>query len=435
MGPISNEVRGDRALNGHRASSRAVQCRRSACLPRLLPDADDPTLVAGGPEWRRLAGLAPVAAAAAVGLARRRCRHRVPAWLDLAGRGPLPARRGRATSPATPTGTASPSVLLYALGVQMADAPGITTDGAIYFSQLRSLVFDRDLDVAREFAYLGQPPRPSHFVPIGPTLFWLPLYLAVAVVDAVAARGRPGRPPPGDAVALGLTLPVRPGRADQLVRRRRRRPRERARPAAPRSRPAGGVRDHGAGVRRDAAGLVHGLRGVDDARRVVRRGRRCWCSPRCAGSRPARLLPRARPAGSDGWRPLAFLMRPQEALFAAVPAVLAAMAGAASAGSVPSALLATLPRRARSAPRRGWPCRRCTARCSLRANDFQLFGQQGYLDPLAIALARHAVLLVARPAVVDAGGLRRGRSVRWRCCGGGAPGRCSRSGCSSPWPG
>ena len=57
-----------------------------------------------------------------------------------------------------------------------------------YFAQLRSVIFDRDLDVAAEFAYLGQPPRPNHVVPIGPVLLWLPLYLAVAVVDAVGSR-------------------------------------------------------------------------------------------------------------------------------------------------------------------------------------------------------------------------------------------------------
>ena len=60
-------------------------------------------------------------------------------------------------------------LLLFALGVQFEDAHGVTTDGVIYFSQLRSVLFDGDLNVAREFAYLGQPPRPYHVVPIGPT--------------------------------------------------------------------------------------------------------------------------------------------------------------------------------------------------------------------------------------------------------------------------
>ena len=74
-------------------------------------------------------------------------------------------------------------VLVIALAVQFADAQGVTTDGVIYFSQLRSAIFDHDLDVAAEFAYLQQPPRPSHVVPIGPTLVWLPSYLVVAAVD------------------------------------------------------------------------------------------------------------------------------------------------------------------------------------------------------------------------------------------------------------
>ena len=58
-------------------------------------------------------------------------------------------------------------VLLYALGVQLADTHGVTTDGVTYFTQLRSLIFDRDLDVAAEFAFLNQPPRPNHVVPRG----------------------------------------------------------------------------------------------------------------------------------------------------------------------------------------------------------------------------------------------------------------------------
>ena len=97
-------------------------------------------------------------------------------------------------------------IFLFALAVQFADSHGVTTDGVIYFTQLRSVIFDGDLDVTAEFAYLDQPPRPSHVVPIGPTFVWLPLYLAVAAVDALAhALGLVG--PTNDAVAAGLTLP------------------------------------------------------------------------------------------------------------------------------------------------------------------------------------------------------------------------------------
>jgi hypothetical protein len=97
-------------------------------------------------------------------------------------------------------------VLLLALGVQFEDAHGVTTDGVIYFTQLRSVLFDRDLNVAAEFAYLGQPPRPYHVVPIGPTIVWLPLYLGVAAADAVG-RSLGAWPAPSEGVALGLTLP------------------------------------------------------------------------------------------------------------------------------------------------------------------------------------------------------------------------------------
>ncbi len=90
--------------------------------------------------------------------------------------------------------------------MQFEDAHGVTTDGVIYFSQLRSVLFDGDLNVAAEFAFLGQPPRPYHIVPIGPTLVWLPLYVAVAAVDAMGRTlnlwGAPAEP-----IAIGLTLP------------------------------------------------------------------------------------------------------------------------------------------------------------------------------------------------------------------------------------
>ena len=97
-------------------------------------------------------------------------------------------------------------ILLVALGVQFADAHGVTTDGVIYFSQLRSVLFDRDLDVAAEFAFLGQPPRPSHVVPIGPTFVWLPLYLAVAVVD-VTGLALGWWNAAAESAGAGLTLP------------------------------------------------------------------------------------------------------------------------------------------------------------------------------------------------------------------------------------
>jgi len=98
------------------------------------------------------------------------------------------------------------AVLLFAFGVQFEDAHGVTTDGVIYFSQLRSLLFDGDLNVAKEFEYLGQPPRPYHVVPIGPTIVWLPLYLIVAGIDFIG-RHAGFWPEPDDPIAVGLTLP------------------------------------------------------------------------------------------------------------------------------------------------------------------------------------------------------------------------------------
>jgi hypothetical protein len=68
---------------------------------------------------------------------------------------------------------------------------GITSDGALYFAHLRSIVFDRDFDIAAELEALRQPPRPHHVVPIGPAIVWAPAYLTVAAADWVGgAAGR-----------------------------------------------------------------------------------------------------------------------------------------------------------------------------------------------------------------------------------------------------
>ena len=128
---------------------------------------------------RPLAGAAHHTSAAALGLDRRGvgtaraarglvalCAARAP---PLARRGP----RHRRSS------TRSGSCCSTACAQLVAGAHGITTDGVTYFAQLRSVVVDGDLDVTREFAHLGQPPRPNHVVPIGPTLIWTPLYLVV----------------------------------------------------------------------------------------------------------------------------------------------------------------------------------------------------------------------------------------------------------------
>ena len=51
---------------------------------------------------------------------------------------------------------------------------GITSDGSLYFAYLRSFVFDRDLQIGPEIAFLNLPPRPHYIVPVGPAILWAP---------------------------------------------------------------------------------------------------------------------------------------------------------------------------------------------------------------------------------------------------------------------
>jgi hypothetical protein len=94
------------------------------------------------------------------------------------------------------------AVLLGVLVAQQRLNNGITSDGALYFAHLRSVVFDRDLEIAPELANLGLPERPHHVVPIGPAIIWAPGYLLVAALDKLGAVG--ARPP---GVELGLSQP------------------------------------------------------------------------------------------------------------------------------------------------------------------------------------------------------------------------------------
>jgi hypothetical protein len=160
-------------------------------------------------------------------------------------------------------------VLLAALGVQFADAHGVTTDGVIYFSQLRSVIFDRDLDVAAEFAFLQQPPRPYHVVPIGPTFVWLPLYVSVAAVDTVG-RTLGLWTAPADPAGIGLTLPYVRAALVSSFAHRGAGPHRDSSAARPRVLARRRVCGDPAAVSRHAARLVHGLRALDDARGVVR---------------------------------------------------------------------------------------------------------------------------------------------------------------------
>ncbi|MFN2447589.1 MAG: hypothetical protein ABR606_18640 [Vicinamibacterales bacterium] len=131
-------------------------------------------------------------------------------WALLAAASHLAARRSACTwlsfVQANADTLAVAAVLVYAVGVQLADSHGITSDGAIYFSQLRSLIFDGDFDIGREFAVLGQPARPHHVVPIGPTLLWLPLYCVTAGIDAVGQLVGAWSAP-ADGATRGLGLP------------------------------------------------------------------------------------------------------------------------------------------------------------------------------------------------------------------------------------
>jgi hypothetical protein len=267
--------------------------------------------------------------------------------------------------------------LLYALGVQIADAPGITTDGAIYFSQLRSLVFDRDLDVAREFAFLGQPPRPSHFVAIGPTLIWAPLYLAVAVVDAVARPLGLGSSP-ADPGALGLTTSyVRAALVSSFAVA------------------AAGLFAVHALLRRDydrGVALLTTLLVFAATPLVWYMVYEASMTHAASFGAVALLVYAAvRWLGAEGYRvtharwlgtmtALAFLMRPQEALFALVPAALAGSLVPTWAGRIPGLVRLAGHAAAGAAP---WLVLQAVhSTLLLRANDFTLVGEQGYLNPL-----------------------------------------------------
>jgi hypothetical protein len=97
-------------------------------------------------------------------------------------------------------------LMAFLLGVLVAQHRlnnGITSDGALYFAHLRSIVFDRDLDIASELDVLRQPPRPHHVVPIGPAIAWAPAYLAVAAADWLG--GITGRSSPDAGASRGLT--------------------------------------------------------------------------------------------------------------------------------------------------------------------------------------------------------------------------------------
>ena len=111
-------------------------------------------------------------------------------------------------------------------------------------------------------------------------------------------------------------------------------------------------------------------------------------------------------------------MRPQEALFALVPALLTAAcrAGVRRARAVLGLFRAALPGAVALARAAGGAQRAAGA-----LQRLPVVRAAGLSRSLAIAVARHAVLVMARPPVVDSGRLRGGRSARW-----GSSWRCAQ---------
>ncbi len=94
-------------------------------------------------------------------------------------------------------------VLLGTAVYMLGHSHGVTSDGVVYVAQLRSFVFDHDFDIAREIELLRQPARPHYVVPVGPVVVWAPLYLLVSLADTVG-RTVGWWPPPEDPAFIGL---------------------------------------------------------------------------------------------------------------------------------------------------------------------------------------------------------------------------------------
>ena len=95
------------------------------------------------------------------------------------------------------------AVLLGACVYMLGHNHGVSSDGVVYVAQLRSLVFDHDFDIAREVDLLRQPARPHYVVPVGPLVVWSPLYLLVALIDTVG-RAVGWWSAPADPGSIGL---------------------------------------------------------------------------------------------------------------------------------------------------------------------------------------------------------------------------------------
>jgi hypothetical protein len=94
-----------------------------------------------------------------------------------------------------------------ALAVQLAaPPPRLDADAVEYYSHLRSIYFDRDVDFANEFAHFGilsrwdksQPTETGHrrtVFSVGPALFWMPFYAAGDLVARVRGDVQDGYSP------------------------------------------------------------------------------------------------------------------------------------------------------------------------------------------------------------------------------------------------
>jgi hypothetical protein len=90
-------------------------------------------------------------------------------------------------------------VVMLTLPLPRADGHLVGSDGLRYFATLRSLVFDRDVDMTNDYRLLGvtiedRTPRglPANPFPVGPALLWLPFYLvACALAKGLASVGVP----------------------------------------------------------------------------------------------------------------------------------------------------------------------------------------------------------------------------------------------------
>ena len=75
-------------------------------------------------------------------------------------------------------------LVLLALLLYLRHPRSLDADGFHYFTFARSLIFDRDLDLANDYALLGQDPATRNVLPIGAPLVWSVLLIPLALVQS-----------------------------------------------------------------------------------------------------------------------------------------------------------------------------------------------------------------------------------------------------------